>query len=207
MLSFFKSSKNKIPKKGKSFYDRENLIQTTKELSNVLNCLSSTKTSKTNSNILFQNIELNAISEKNLEKDFGEKSYCLEPNSGIPDHRIYYFRVTSKHLKILIQIHFVAEQFFFAASKVYSDALLTTSDKQNVRNQIISKYHPDIDDSSFDIDIVDPMGNILFTQDNVFFYMKYIANNSTSQHLKKQYSLNQTPKSSDETEDTLNKLI
>lgn len=206
MLSFFKSSKKKIPKKGTSFYERENLIQTIKELNKVLYLLNSSKISKTNSSILFQNVELSAITEKKLTKDFGEESYCLEPNSGIHDHRIYFYRTTSQNLKLLIQLHFFEDKFFFAATKVYSDALLTNSDKQKVLNQIISTYHPDMDNQSFDVDLIDPKGNILFAQDNVFYYMKYIANNSTSQKLKKQYLGNEKPKP-EKNKDTLDKFI
>ena len=206
MLSFFKSSKTKIPKKGKSFYDRENLIQTVKELCNVIDRVDNSKITKTNSNILFQNIELDAITEKNLRKDFGQEAYCLEPDSGISNHRVYYYRLAFKDLRLLLQLHFFEDQFFFAATKVYSDALLTNADKQKVLNQIISTYHPNIDNHSFDLDIMDPAGNILFTQDNVFYYMKYLANNTTCQKLKKQYTGSKNLKSA-KNKDTLDKLI
>lgn len=207
MLSFFKSSKKKIPKKGTSFYERENLIQTIKELNNCLDHLDSTKTIKTNSNILFQGFELDAITEKNLEKNFGEEKYCLEPNSGITNHRVYFYRIPYNNLKFLIQIHFFKDKFFFAASKIYSDAILTNADKQKVLNQIISKYHPEMTEQSFDLDIMDQNGNTLFTQDNVFYYMKYIVNNSTTKMLKKEYAGNDSSKPEDENKNTLDKLI
>jgi len=207
MLSFFKSSKKKTFKKGKSFYERENLIQTVKELTNVLDHLDSSKTTKTNSSILFQGFELDSIIEKNLEKDFGEESYCLETDSGISDHRIYFYRITSQHLRFLIQIHFIKDLFFFSATKVYSDALLSNSDKQKVLKQIISKYYPDADANTFDFDIEDPAGNVLFTQDDVYYYIKYLANNSTSQNLKIQYAGYERSNPKKEIKDTLDKLI
>ena len=46
MLSFFKSSKKQSPKKGQSFYHRENLIQTIDELNYVLSHLDSPKNTK-----------------------------------------------------------------------------------------------------------------------------------------------------------------
>ncbi len=207
MLSFFKSSKKKTPKKGKTFYERENLIQTVKELNNCLDHLDSSKATQTSSDIQFQGFELDAIHEKNLEKDFGEESYCLVPNSGITNHLIYYYRITSQHLRFLIQIHFIDDQFFFAATKVYSDALLSAADKQRVLKQIITKYYPDADEHTIEFDIEDPNGNILFTQDDVYYYIKYLANNNTSQNLKKKYAGYTGPKPGQEIKDTLDRLI
>jgi len=207
MLSFFKSSKKKIPKKGKAFYERENLIQTIKELNNCLDHLEFSGTTKTSSNILFQGVALDAIVEKNLENDFGEESFCCEPDGEISDHKIYYYRISSQHLRFLIQIHFIDGQFFFAGTKIYSDALLSSTDKQRVLKQIITKYYPDADEQTFEFDIEDPKGNILFTRDDVYYYIQYLANNSTSQNLKKQYSGYKGPKPSEEIKDTLYRLI
>ncbi len=36
--------------------------------------------------------------------------------------------------------------------------------------------------------IKDHEGNVLTTEDNIFYYLKYIANNEVSRKLKKQYS-------------------
>lgn len=207
MLSFFKSSKKKTPKKGKTFYERENFIQTINDLNNCVRHLNSTKTTKSNSNILFQGFELDSIHEKDLEKNFGEESFFLEPDNDILGHKIYYYRITSQHLRFLIQIHFIDDQFFFAATKVYSDALLSPADKQRVLKQIITKYYPNADEHTIEFDIEDPNGNILFTQDDVYYYIKYLANNATSQNLKKKYAGYEGPKPGQEIKDTLDKLI
>ena len=207
MLSFFKSSKKKTPKKGKTFYERENFIYTINDLNNCIKHLSSSKNTKTNSNILFQGYELDSIHEKDLEKNFGEESFFLEPDNDIPEHKIYYYRITSQHLRFLIQLHFIDDQFFFAATKVYSDALLSAADKQRVLKQIITKYYPNANEDTIEFDIEDPKGNVLFTQDDVYYYIKYLANNATSQNLKKQYSGYEEPKPGQEIKETLDKLI
>ena len=139
MLSLFKSSKNKAPKKGATFYHRENKIQTIEELNTILKRLSSTTSTISKSTILFQGLELDSISMESLENDFGEESFILEPDSEILDHKVYYYRITSGGLRFLIQIHFIGSQFFFATTKVYSESLLSDDDKQKVSRQIISK--------------------------------------------------------------------
>jgi hypothetical protein len=107
----------------------------------------------------------------------------------------------------LIQIHFIDGQFFFAGTKVYSDALLSSTDKQRILKQIITKYYPDADEQTFVFDIEDPKGNILFTRDDVYYYIQYLANNSTSQNLKKHYAGYEGPVPAQEIKDTLDRLI
>ncbi|MFK5854614.1 MAG: hypothetical protein QM503_00695 [Bacteroidota bacterium] len=207
MLSFFKSSKKKTPKKGATFYHRENKIQTIEELNIILKRLSSTTSTLTNSNILFQGFELDSISEKSLEKDFGEESFLLEPDSDILNHKVYYYRIASSSLRFLIQIHFIGDEFFFATTKVYSDSLLSQSDKQKVTSQIISKYYPNADSDTIDFKLKDPKGNILFTHDHVYYYIQYLPNNALNQKLIKQYGSFKRVDANQEINDTLDKLI
>ncbi|NQU31980.1 MAG: hypothetical protein HQ521_02000 [Bacteroidetes bacterium] len=207
MLSFFKSTKKKSPKKGQSLYHRENLIQTIDELNYVLSHLDSPKNTKSKLNLLFQNKELESIQVKNLVGDFGEESFLLEPDSGIQGHKVYFYRISSEHLKFLIQIQFVEDQFFFAATKVYSESLLSDKDKQNVIKRIIDKYYPDADVNTINFSIEDPKGNILFTHEDIYYYLKYIANNEVSKKLKMQYSGYVKPTSGEEIKDTLDNLI
>ncbi len=207
MLSFFKSSKKKTHKKGQSFYDRENLIQTIDELNIVLGHLGSSTTTKSNSNLLFQNKELDTITKDNLKDYFGEESFLLEHTNLVANHNVYYYRITSEHLRFLIQIHFIDNKFFFAGTKVYSDSILSNNDKQKVIKRITNKYYPEADENLIDFDIEDPKGNILFTHDNVYYYIKYLANNELSRELKNQFSGYVKPKSGDHIKDTLDTLI
>jgi len=207
MLSFFKSKKNKAPKKGRTFYERENLIQTIEELKDCLDHIGSEKLTKSNANFLFQGKELDAITEKNLENDFGEESFLLHPDNNVTGHKVYYYRITSGHLRFLIQMHFIDDGFFFASTKVYSDSLLSTNDKQRVIKRIIDKYYPAANENTFHFNIEDPNGNILFTKDDVYYYINYLANNSVTKNIKKQYSSYSAPKTGQEIIDTLDNLI
>jgi len=207
MLSFFKSSKKKTPKKGASFYHRENLIQTIEELNTILNRLEASDTRKSKSNILFQGFELDAILEQNMERDFGEESFILEPDSEISNHIVYYYRIVSGNLRFLIQIHFIDNQFMFASNKVYSDALLSISDKQKVVKQITSKYFRDADKETIMFNLEDTKGNILFTHDHMYYYINYLPNNAINQKLKKQYEGYKKVDAAQEVNDTLDRLI
>ena len=207
MLSFFKSNKKKTPKKGRAFYERENLIQTIDELKILLNLLDSDKPTKSDANFLFQGKELDTISEKNLDKDFGEESFLLEPDNNVVDHIVYYYRITSGHLRFLIQIHFIKSEFFLASTKVYSDSLLSKNDKQKVVSRIVSKYSPEADEDTLEFNIKDPIGNILYTKDDVYYYINYLANNSVTKELKRKYADYLAPSPVNEIKDTLDNLI
>lgn len=215
MLSFFKKSKKnpeapppkKVHKKGQSFYDRENIIQTIDELNNVLGRLGSSDLSKSNTEILFQGKNLDSIVKKNLEDDFGVESFLLEPTSDIPTHEVHYYRITSEHLKFLTQLHFYEDQFFFAATKVYAETLMNEEDMQNVIDRIKAKYYPEAKEGTVNFNIEDPKGNVLFTHDDMYYYIKYIPNNSINKRLKNQFSGYVKPSSGKEVKDTLDNLI
>ncbi len=207
MFSFFKQSKKKTSQKGSSFYHRENLIQTIEELNDLLNRLKANDANESKANILFQGNELDSIYEKNLENDFGEESFILEPDSEILNHIVYYYRIVSGNLRFLIQIHFIDNQFMFASNKVYSDALLSISDKQKVVKQITSKYFPEADIETIMFNLKDAKGNILFTHDHVYYYINYLPNNAINQKLTKQYEGYKKVDAAQDVKDTLDRLI
>ncbi len=207
MLSFFKSSKKKNTQKGKAFYERENLVQTIEELNEILSMLDSDDNINGKDPLLFQGKEFNTINKNILEEYFGEESFILNPDNNISEHEVYYYRITSEHLKFLIQIHFIDNQFFLAGTKVYSDSLLSNNDKQRVIKNITNKYYPEADSNLTEFNIVDPEGNILWTKDDIFYHINYLYNNSTCQQLKKQYFGLGKPQSGQEIKNTLDSLI
>ena len=207
MLSFFKKLTKEAPKKGSSFYDRENLIQTIDELTNMLNQLNSDSHILTKSDIVFQGFDLSSINIKNLEKDFEEEDFILEPNSGISNHKIFFYKITSDHLKFLIQIHFTDDQFFFAGTKVYSESLLSTKDKNRISQQIENKYDINADIKDFAFNIVDSKGNVIYTNENIYLFIKYVPNNKINKNLSKAFSNYKKPDATQEINDTLDRLI
>jgi hypothetical protein len=207
MLSFFKSFKKKPVQKNRTFFERENIIQTIDELNKVLKNLDSDTNEMSDSNIVFQGKELDTIDEKELEKDFGDESFKLYPDNYIDDHVVYFYKMKSEHLRFLIQIHFIKNKFFLAGTRVYSDSMLIESDKLKVINQVINKYASKAEANTIEIHLQDKIGNVLWTNDDVYFHISYLANNSTSVFLKKHYSgLGRKPHQQ-EILDTLDKII
>lgn len=207
MLSFFKSNKKKTVKKGLAFYERESIVQTIDELIEVLSLLDSNCEINSKIPIQFQNKSLSSINKKTLDEDFGEESFILHPENNIDGHEVYFYRITSEHLRFLIQIHFINDNFFLASTKVYSDALLSQNDKNNVIAKINSKYCPNIVFDNPIIEVKDLDGNILWTKDDVFFYINYLHNTSICSTLKERYYGIGKPISGQEIKNTLDDLI
>lgn len=207
MLSFFKSKKNKTPKRGTAFFHRENLIQTIEELNSVLSKLNSSDSTKTGKNITFQGLELDTITKKNLKKDFGDEAFILDPQSGIENHKIYYYRIVSDYFRFLLQIHFINDKFFFAATKIYAETILSEADKKKIIMQITNKYYPDADNEIINFNLEDSKGNILCTHDDVFYHIKYLPNNIINRTLKKKYESYKKVNSNEVKKDTLDRLI
>ncbi len=207
MPSFFRSSKKKTKQKGESYYHRENLIQTEFELCKVLDYLGSAKATKTATKILFLGKELDSIIKKNMVKDFGKESFILKPNNNISGHEIYFYHITHEGLRFLVQLHFVDGQFFFAANKVYSDMFLSDSDKEKIIQRINNKYCKNVENKIIEFEIIDEHGNILYTRDNVYYFIRYLANNPTSERLNKQYKCYVRPSQEQKPKDNLDSLI
>ncbi len=207
MFSFFKSSRKKPVQKNRTFYERENLIQTIDELNLILQNLDSTRNIKSDSNILFQGKELDSINVKDLKKVFNEVSFELHPDNNITDHVVYFFRARSEYLRFLIQVHTIKGEFFLAGTKVYSDSVLLESDKLKVVNQLINKYASEAGENTIEFNIHDNNGNVLWTQDDVYFHINYLANNPTSMELKKHYSGLGKKTSQKKISDSLDRII
>ncbi len=207
MLSIFRSGKKKKSKKGLVFYERENLCQTVGELKKIIDKIEDPNHMTTQNPIEFHGNKLTDISEKVIISDFGDESFLLKPETIVENSKVYFFRLYSEHLKFLIQVHFQGGKFYFASTKVYGDALLSDNDKTKVINRIIKKYIPDADMSEFEFSIKDPAGNILYTKDDVFFYINYLANNEVTNNLRVKHSGYKPPKPGRQLKNTLDDLI
>ncbi len=84
---------------------------------------------------------------------------------------------------------------------------LSDSDKEKIANRIKNKYFPDADGEIIEFDIIDNHGNILYSRDDVYYIIRYLANNLTSQKLKEQYEGYKRPVPGQENKDKLDSLI
>ena len=207
MRSIFRSGKKKKSKKGIVFYERENLFQTVGDLIKTLDIIDDSNCLLAQNPIEFHGNKLDNINEKTISSDFGEKAFLLMPETVVEGSKIYYFRLSSEHLKFLIQVHFLDGYFYFASTKVYGDSLLSERDKKKVIKRIVKKYIPESDDYEFEFKIRDEQGNILFTKDDVFFHINYLPNNKITQKLREKHSDYKPPKPGQNLKNTLDELI
>jgi hypothetical protein len=207
-LPFIKSrKKKKSPQKNHVFYARENIIQTIPELNKILSKLSDKEIYKTNRKIEFYKHPIGQINEAFLKKQFGDVSFLLEPENGVENSKVYYFKMTSEHLKFLIQVHFYNDEFFMASTKVYGNTLLSPTDKLKVSSTLYNKYCPEKLNDNSDFIVSDEDGNIVFIIDDVFYHIIYLANNKVTEQLRVKYADYFTTQPGQELKETLNDLI
>ncbi len=207
MLSIFRKKENKKPKKGSSFYLRENRIQTVDELKKYINLTDSEKLMVTDTLIEFNGLKLKEITLEAIKDLLGEEAFVLDTESQIEGRKVYFFRLTSEHLKFLLQLHFINDEFYMASTMVHGNSLLSENDKKKLTNRIITKYCPDADVDTLTFKIKDPEGNVLYTEDDVFYIINYIANNKLTKELKVKYKNYMPPTSEDSLKETLDELI
>ncbi len=206
-MSIFRKKENKKPKKGSSFYLRENRIQTVDELKKYINLTDSEKLMVTDTLIEFNGLKLKEITLEAIKDLLGDEAFVLDTESQIEGRKVYFFRLTSEHLKFLLQLHFINDEFYMASTMVHGNSLLSENDKKKLTNRIITKYCPDADVDTLTFKIKDPEGNVLYTEDDVFYIINYIANNKLTKELKVKYKNYMPPTSEDSLKETLDELI
>lgn len=178
MLSFFRKPKKKNLTKNSTFYHRENLIQNIYDLNNVFH-VEPSGFDTTNFSITFQGVPLENVNSKLLEEKLGDETYLLDHNDVILGHKIYFYRKNVNKYRLLIQIHFIDNKLFFAATKFSAENLLNNHDKETIINYLLSNYNDvTYKTNQFDYGFTDVKGNKICTTDNVFLYIKYYPSNS-----------------------------
>jgi len=183
MFSLFGKPKNKPLSINSSQYHRENNILVFEDLKSVLNKKSS---SITKNQILYQGLALDKINIKELEKYFGKETFLLDHADKIRGHKVYFYRKNVENYKLIIQLHFIEDIFFYTSTKVSSESQVTDKDKQKICATLLSHY-PDIPIStnSFEYEFMDTQGNIISTRDHIYLYINYYANNTAVDKLRK----------------------
>ncbi len=208
MASLFKSSKKNAHKKGASFYHRENLLLTIQDFNEAISHFDNESIINTDLKIQIQGCFLENITPKIIKTIFGEEAYKLTDGlKFIQNHSIYYYRYSTHQFKFLTQLHFCDKDFFFAATKVYSDHILSDYEKQEIINSIKNKYCSYKDTINFKFDIIDKSGNLLSTYDDMYLYIRYIPNNDTVEFFKNKFKGYLKPKTGSSLKDDIDKLF
>ncbi len=190
MAAIFRSSKHTPVKKvGASYYHRENLLLTVQDFNKLIGHLNGNSTLKTHKKLQIKGCNLNDINIKSIKSVFGEEDYKItEGLYFIENESIYYYKYRVKNFKYLMQLHFYNNIFFFGATKIYTDHIISDIEKREILECIAEKYCPDHKISSFEVDIVDSDGNLLSTYDDLNLYVRYIPDNPTVEDLINRHS-------------------
>jgi hypothetical protein len=163
--------------KNMSFYLRENQLTNIKELLNLKNLhpQENALVDKTGSEFSVAGIKLSQITPELLLEKLGTPSFVLENQENIPGHKVYYFRAHADLNRLLIQLHFIHDHFFFASNKISATGItLSDHDKKRVLNKIFQKYAINrTAEENLIVYLTDSKGNRLFTSDDVHFYLHY----------------------------------
>ena len=185
ILRRIKKKISKIRNKNISYFSQENVIQGYGDLRAILNPLPEIKPIKSTKPFSINELPLNSITIKSLKEKFGYPSIVLKNGHNIEKHKIYFYRDRVGFYKILIQFHFIDNEFFFVSTRLSVPKGLSTERKKEIVKQALIKYtgKAPAQIKNLDVKLIDEDGNQLFVNDYVSFYLNYLAENETKKQL------------------------
>lgn len=190
LLKRLKKRLSKLRNKNASYFIQENVVQGNGDLKAILSPLPGIKPIETNRTIAIYEIPLNDITYKSLKNKFGYPSFILKNDHNIEKHKVYFYRDKVGHYKLLMQFHFIENQFFFGSTRISVPKGISTESKLKIVKQALIKYTSATERKQvkeLDIKLIDENSNILFVFDYVSFYMNYLVNNDMTKKLYEEY--------------------
>jgi len=176
--------------RGPSYYDRENIVHTLRDLNSIYLPKGKLK-HNTDKVIMYNDLSLSDITIKKLKNVIGPEDYKLEKVQDLKDYQILFYRHSSEKFNYLMQFHFCENNFLFVNNMIRSSYVLSDEDKQYIMTRFKEKYYPDIEfdfKNGFDLQIIDKTGNFFYTIDSVNFSITYINNSSKFKELITKYN-------------------
>lgn len=173
-----------------SYFIQENVIQGNGDLKSILNPLPGVKALTTNRAIAINELPLNEITVRKLRAKFGVPSYILKNNNNIEKHKVYFFRDRVGFYKLLMQFHFINNEFFFASTRISVPKGISVERKREIVKQVLMKYTGATERKQvkeLDIKLIDENNNVFFVFDYVSFYLNYLPQNELKDKLFEEY--------------------
>lgn len=185
LLNKIKKRFSKAKKKNISYFIQENVIQGYGDLKSVVRPLPDTEPIPSKQLFSLNDITLDKVEPKILKQKYGTPSLILKNDHNIENHKIYFFRDKVGFYKILIQFHFIGNNFFFVSTRLSVPKGLSGGRKRQIVKRALEKYSVNAPNQvkSLDIKLIDAQGNLLFVNDYVSFYLNYLANNETTRQI------------------------
>ncbi len=178
---------NLFPKKKKksgrtthsAYYLRENMIQNVSDLlmavqPNLDECPSKWESKMA---LLFNAIEFKNITPEIVTQQMGEPVFIHDNSQSVEGHQVIFYRDEVDYFRFLVQIHFINNQFVFISSKISTSGVLSEENKTKIAKKVLSKFFEanEIEKlDSFTICITDESKNVIYTKDDVYFYVNYV---------------------------------
>lgn len=202
---------SKIRNKNASYFIQENVVQGFGDLKAVLNPLPDIDPLTSTKTIAINEIPLNDITIKSVKEKFGVPSYVLKNGQNIENHKVYFFRDRVGFYKLMLQFHFINNNFFFASTKISVPKGITTERKKQIVKQALVKYtgaNESKQIKELDVKITDEHNNMLFVFDYVSFYLNYLPDNETCKILYEEVcAATEEEKETEETKIDIDKYI
>lgn len=189
------------PSKNASYFKQQNVLENTLELQRVLKAAPSLPDLKTTTEITFNTIPLVDITSSKIKNKFGIPSYVQDNSNNIEGHEVYFYLDSIDNYKFLVQYHFFNNNIFFVSNKISSTGKkLSDRDKSKIVGRISQKYLNDKpkDTKRWLIKVSDPNNSIIYTVDEVYYQLYYLAGNDTTKHLIDKYINNYQPEAKPE---------
>jgi hypothetical protein len=209
MLGFFKKREPDSLTSKSVYYERECVVNTVTDLFLLLSDIKDFEYRNTNVPITISNIPLNGINTKQVKKILDTPKYIFNNNDNIEGHSVLFYKEEADIYRFLIQFHFINDNLFFVANKIYTGMSLSHNNKVLIVKQLAKKYL-NLDDfdvpGDYGIFIRDNNNNKLFTRDGVYFFVNYITGDNVIDELYEKYTFvgNEIKKNKD---DTFNKSL
>lgn len=184
------------PSKNASYFKQQNVLESTPELQRVLKVSPSIPEQKTSTEISFNGMPLLEITTSKIKNKFGIPSYVHDNSDKIEGHEVYFYLDSIDNYKFLVQYHFVNNNIFFVSNKVSSTGKkLSDRDKNKIVSRISQKYLNEApkDTKRWLIKVSDPNSSFIYTVDEVYYQLYYLAGNDTTKHLIDKYIHNYQP--------------
>ena len=179
MFSFFKRKKSKSSR-GVSYYDRENIVHTIKDLGGIFNYKSISEYT-TDKIIKFNGLALSNINKQNVLKVFNKPDCTINKLDNIDNYEILFYRHSLEKFTFLMQFHFYDDKFLFVSNMVNSSGIISKAEKQSFIQKIDDKYflESNIDfDEGLEVKIIDKNDNFISVVDGVNFRVNYLNKSS-----------------------------
>jgi len=209
MWSFFKSKENSADTINSVYYRRENYIVEDADLIAALNPDHVEGRRNCQGEIRVKSLPLIDLSQKQIIASLKKPDFIYDNSQTIKGHKVLFYKEDVEFYRFLLQFHFIDNEFFLASNKVIAPGLLPEAEKRKIINQLSSRYFPgeEINTNSFIMNFTDSAGNMLYTIDEVYFFVNYIPGGDVRERVLRKFASSGLDNNKSGFENTLDKYF